>query len=131
MVILGLAIFFPGCGSSSSSGGGVSPTPTPSPTSSPTSTTYLYVADMGDDTVSIINIASQALEATVNVNTMPQDLALSKDGQYLYVLCHAGGTIDVIRLSDNTVVSSNTIQNNWRRYALNRGTGSFLYPGFS
>ena len=53
----------------------------------------------------IISTSTNSVTSTINVGVSPQGLALTPDGDYLYVANHDGDTISVICLSDNKEIA--------------------------
>lgn len=66
-----------------------------------------YVSSGDDDIVSVINVSTNAVTATVPVGDRPDGLALTPDGAEVIVANHNDDTISVIQTLTNTV--SNTI----------------------
>lgn len=46
---------------------------------------YVYVANFTANRIDVVNIATQALERSMNVPSQPSSLAISPDGRYLLV----------------------------------------------
>ncbi|HET7374633.1 MAG TPA: YncE family protein [Gemmatimonadaceae bacterium] len=74
--------------------------------------TRLYVTNSGDGTVSVINTSTNAVIATVAVDTDPSSIAVTPDGSRVYVgnildgsVTHAG-SVSVIATSTNTVFAT-------------------------
>lgn len=74
---------------------------------------HVYVANVVDKTVSVIQTSDNTVIATVNVPAFglgPTDLAITPDGLNVYCLNYGDGTTgtscSVIRVSDNTVVAT-------------------------
>lgn len=63
----------------------------------------LYVANHGDDTVSVLDAATNAVAATVPVGTGPGALAVSPSGSAVYVANLQGESLSVIDTRTNTV----------------------------
>ena len=57
-----------------------------------------YVANIGDDTVSVIDTATNTVIDTINVGNGPVGVALSPNGTRLYVSNSGDGTVYVIAL---------------------------------
>jgi uncharacterized protein (TIGR03437 family) len=67
-----------------------------------------YVANNGDNTVSVIDTSSNTVVATIHVGSGPEGVALTPDGTRLYV-ANDGGAVWVIDTSNNTVVAKVTV----------------------
>ena len=73
---------------------------------------YAYITNSGDNTVSVIDTATNTVTATVPVGTGPYGVAVTPDGKKVYVMCPEDdcGAIDpgsfyVIGTSTNTVIA--------------------------
>jgi gliding motility-associated-like protein len=67
-----------------------------------------YVANVGDNTVSVINTATQKVTATIQVGNSPIGVSVSPDGSRVYVAvvgATAGG-VAVINTATNTVITT-------------------------
>jgi len=73
--------------------------------------TRAYVANPGDDTVSVIDTttAPPSVVATVSVGSQPRRLAVAPDGSKVYVANNGTETISVISTATNTVSTTITI----------------------
>ena len=73
-------------------------------------TDYVFVTNMGDDTVSVIDLAARTVVAEIDVGSEPFSLALytTADGveQYVYVGNLEGNTISIIDIPSLTVVTT-------------------------
>ncbi len=71
---------------------------------------YAFVTNLDDDTVSVIDLASNAVAATITVGDEPFSLALYKDladvDQYVYVGNMKSNTISVIDIASLAVVAT-------------------------
>lgn len=87
-----------------------SPTPTLSPTVSPTTTPgeqFAYVTNWGSGTVSVIDTATSAVEASITVGTNPAHVVLSPDGMRAYITQNASpSAVSVIDTSTRAVVAT-------------------------
>lgn len=63
-------------------------------------------APLGPDTVSVINTATNTVVATIVVGDFPDGLALTPDGDFLYVTSTSDDTIWVINTATNTVTDT-------------------------
>jgi YVTN family beta-propeller protein len=73
-----------------------------------TNGTFVYVANAGGG-VSVISTKTNGVVAQLSTGTSPRNLAMSPDGQYLYVGDQnygSGGAVYVVDTSNNTVVGS-------------------------
>ncbi|HEY6926836.1 MAG TPA: beta-propeller fold lactonase family protein, partial [Steroidobacteraceae bacterium] len=84
------------------------PAPALAALSGPTtlSAPYVYVANSGNNTVSVLSTYTHAPVATIPVGTSPQGIALTPDGAFAFVANAGTSDVSVIRTSDNTVVST-------------------------
>lgn len=57
---------------------------------------HAYVANGGDDSVSVVDIAAQSVVATITVGAGPHGLRISPDGKQAWVANLKGGTVSVI-----------------------------------
>jgi YVTN family beta-propeller protein len=60
--------------------------------------TRAYVANFGDDTVSVINTATSTVSKTLTVGDGPVGVAVSPDGTHLYVANSGDDTVRAIEL---------------------------------
>jgi YVTN family beta-propeller protein len=65
--------------------------------------TFAYVANIADNTVSVINTATNMVTATIPVSAGPLSVVATPDGSTVYVGAINAGAIDVIDTSTNTV----------------------------
>lgn len=79
-------------------------------TTAPVPSTAAYVANR-DGTVSVVDLATQAITATIAVGGSPFDVALSPDRSRAYVANHGNSPygVDVIDTATNTVTAVITI----------------------
>jgi YVTN family beta-propeller protein len=66
----------------------------------------MYVANTGDNTVSVIATATNAVVTTVPVGLAPQAVAVTPDGSRVYVTNTNDNTLSVIDPTQNTVVAT-------------------------
>ena len=76
-----------------------------------------YVSNGGDATVSVIDLATNSAVATVAVGQRPWNMALTPDGNKLYVACGRSGSVAVIDTRRNEKVAEITV----RQAAVGRG----------
>ena|SRR5674476_136016 len=71
---------------------------------------YAYVANSGaadpDNTVSVVDTATNVVTATVKVGTTPVAIAVSSDGAKAYVANFGSNNVSVINTTTNTVTSA-------------------------
>ena len=79
---------------------------TASAQAAPTGTTLAYVANGGDNTVSVINTATNAITATIPVGPRPQLVAVTPDHATAYVTDFGGTTVSVINTLTDTVTAT-------------------------
>jgi YVTN family beta-propeller protein len=73
---------------------------------------YAYVTNYGNNTVSVINTASDTISATINVGSYPNGVAVTPNGEYAYVANYGSGTVSVISTASNTVTVTVTVGSN-------------------
>ncbi|MGH9523366.1 MAG: hypothetical protein ACRD3E_12640, partial [Terriglobales bacterium] len=96
--------------------------------------TWAYVANKGSNSVSIINVSSLTLDATVSVGSSPIWITAKPDSTTMYVLNQGSGTVTVIDTVGRVVVgtiavgaSANSMAYdsvNHRLYVANTGSNS-------
>ena len=67
---------------------------------------FAYVTNRDSNTVSVIDTATNAVNATVNVGDVPFDVAITPDGAFAYVAHFGPGIVSVIATADNTVIAT-------------------------
>ena len=67
---------------------------------------HAYVANSGDNTVSVINTATNSVVGTNNVGSTPIGVAVSPDGNRVYVANNGSGTVSVIDTATDTVTAT-------------------------
>jgi YVTN family beta-propeller protein/uncharacterized repeat protein (TIGR03803 family) len=87
-----------GCGTVFSLSVGVSPGP------------FAYVANMNDDTVSVINIPNSSVVNTIPVGSAPSGVAVSPDQTQVYVSNNHGNSVSVINTASSSVVATVPVQ---------------------
>ncbi|RPE37315.1 YVTN family beta-propeller protein [Streptomyces sp. Ag109_O5-1] len=68
--------------------------------------TLAYVANEGDDSVSVIDTATNAVIATINVGSSPFGVAVTPDGAFVYVTNVASDSVSVIDTATNAVTDT-------------------------
>ncbi|MGC5124300.1 hypothetical protein ACPXBE_25875, partial [Escherichia coli] len=66
----------------------------------------MYVANSSDNTVSVINAATNTVTATIAVGRNPFGITLSPDGSKLYVVNSADATVSAVNTATNTVTAT-------------------------
>ena len=67
---------------------------------------YVYVANNGGTTVSVISTSSNSVVSTITVGSGPLGVAITPNGLYAYVANFGGTTVSVISTSSNSVVAT-------------------------
>jgi YVTN family beta-propeller protein len=89
---------------------------------------YAYVANSGDDTVSVIRTSDNTVVGDpIGVGDYPTGIAITPDGSYVYVANMNSYTVSVIRTSDNTVVETITVGKLPYGIAITTPDGSYAY----
>lgn len=88
-------------------------------------TQMAYVANLGDNTVSVISLDTLSAVATINVGIAPAYLAASPDGSRVYVL-NESGTISVIDTVSGLVIDTVAVGSQLSGLAISRD-GQLLY----
>src|SRR5205809_261187 len=69
-------------------------------------TPQAYITNLNDNTVSVIDTASNTVTATVPVGTFPNGVAVAPDGAHVYVANVLDGTVSVIDTGSNAVTAT-------------------------
>lgn len=72
---------------------------------------YAYVANLGADSVSVIDTASSRVVGTVAVGAQPDGVAAAPDGHRVYVANFAANTVTIIDTATNTVTGDVPVGN--------------------
>jgi YVTN family beta-propeller protein len=67
---------------------------------------FAYIANSGDDTVTVINTSTKAIELTLAVGDEPISAAVTPDGKFVYVVNFSSDNVSVIDTSTNTVITT-------------------------
>jgi YVTN family beta-propeller protein len=67
---------------------------------------FVYVANNGDNTVSVISTTTNTVVATVPVGVNPWGLAITPNGAFAYVTNLGDNTVSVINTNTNTIVAT-------------------------
>jgi YVTN family beta-propeller protein len=70
---------------------------------------HVYVANFIQNTVSVIDTASNTVTATVPVGLFPQGVTVTPDGAHIYVANFHQNTVSVIATASNTVTATVTV----------------------
>src|ERR1039457_5050651 len=65
-----------------------------------------YITNGNDNTVSVINVTTNSVIATIPVGNTPEGVSVSQDGSKVYVANHNAFTVSVINTATNTVVAT-------------------------
>ena len=79
---------------------------TPSGVAASPNSSRVYVANSGNNTVSVINTATNQVISTIGVGSSPQGLAISPDGTKVYVANGGSNTVSVINTATNALVDT-------------------------
>jgi YVTN family beta-propeller protein len=82
------------------------PTISPHVTAGTTRPIRAYVTNVGSDNVSVIDVATNTVVATVPVGNSPLNVALTPDGAFAYVTNSSDRTVSVIDAASNAVVAT-------------------------
>ncbi len=66
----------------------------------------VYVANFDSDTVSVIDVSTHTVIATIPVGSRPFGVAVKPDGTRVYVTNYGGNTVSVIDASTHTVIAT-------------------------
>ncbi len=80
-------------------------------TATPIQTGISYIANSGDGTVSVIDLATNLIVATISVGQAPFGVSVSADGSTVYVSNQGSNSVSVISTTTNTVVSTIPVGN--------------------
>jgi len=69
-------------------------------------TVFAYVTNASGDSVSVINVATNTIAATIPVGDEPRGLAITPDGSHVYVANRRSNTVSVINTATNTVAAT-------------------------
>jgi YVTN family beta-propeller protein len=70
---------------------------------------FAYVANFSDDTVSVIDTASNTVIATVAVGSTPSGVAITPDGAFAYVANAGSDNVSVIDTASNAATATLTV----------------------
>ena len=92
---------------------------------------FVYTANAGDDTVTVVDVAARTVVATIPVGEAPETVVVSPDGTKVYVANAAfrkqSGTVSVIDTATNTVTATISVGANPKGIAVSpNGTRVFV-----
>ena len=67
---------------------------------------FAYVTNIGSNNVSVIDIATNTVNATVAVGFFPNGVAITPDGDFAYVVNVLSDNVSVIETATNTVIAT-------------------------
>jgi len=68
--------------------------------------TRVLVANRSDNTVSVINTATNTVIATIPVGSLPSEVAVTPGGTRAYVTNEGSGNVSVINVAGNSVITT-------------------------
>jgi gliding motility-associated-like protein len=78
-------------------------------TATPSNSPYAYITNSASSSVSVINVATNKIVATIPMGADPQDITISHDGKKVYVSDPISRTISVINTATNTVIATTSV----------------------
>jgi YVTN family beta-propeller protein len=57
---------------------------------------YLIVLNKDEDTISIVNVETRAVEKTIETDFNPHEVVVTPDGKKTYVTCSLGNKINIL-----------------------------------
>lgn len=89
--------------------------------------TKVYTTDAGNDTVSVISVATNAVVATIPVGANPVDVVFSHDGQKAFVTGFNGNVVSVIDAATDSFVANIPVSSTPYRIAVSAdGTKAYV-----
>src|ERR1017187_4935941 len=85
-----------------------------------------YIPNEGEGTVSVINVATNTVTATITVGNYPYGVSVSPDGTRVYVTNAMDGTVSVINTATNGVLATIPV-GYWPDYLAVSPDGSTVY----
>lgn len=95
-------------------------------TATPAISGFAYIADYFLNIVSVINLSTNAVVATIPVGLNPHNVDISRDGNFVYVANYHGGSISVINAFTNTVIG-NIVTNDYQEAIVVSPDGKLAY----
>jgi YVTN family beta-propeller protein/probable HAF family extracellular repeat protein len=92
--------------------------------------THVYVANLGSNDISVIDVATNQVEATrLPAGPHPSDVRITPDGQYLYVTneLQTGATVSVIQVSTGALIRTITGLGTFPTALAISPSGKFIY----
>jgi len=89
---------------------------------------FAYIANSGNNNVSVIDTATNTITATVPVGSFPYGVAVAPDGTKVYVTNEFDNTVSVIDTATNTV-TANVSVGNWPAGVAVTPNGANVYVG--
>ena len=71
-----------------------------------TAAPFAYVTNQFSNTVSVIDVATETVVATINVGVEPAGIAITPDGKKVYVANHQSRSVSVINTATNSVTTT-------------------------
>ncbi len=87
----------------------------------------LYVSNWMDETVSVIDLESGAVEETIVVGGTPRGMAITDGGAFLWVCLFSSGEVLVVETRTHTVVDRLFAGDGAARHIVVSGDGAYLY----
>lgn len=87
---------------------------------------FLYVANNGANTVSVVDTSTNVVKAGIPVGNSPRNIAVSPDGSKLYITNYLSGTVSVIDTATSAATDTVTVGVHPHGVAVDSG-GSRLY----
>jgi len=88
---------------------------------------FAYVANLGSDTVSMIDIPTSLPVTTIHVGSEPWGVAISPNGKQVYASNYIGNSVSVIDTASNTVVATIPGLSSPRSVAFTPPDGTWVY----
>ena len=65
----------------------------------PPTARHAYVADEGDSTITVLNVGTGRVTATIRVGRSPRSVAVAPDGRHAYVSAGEADAVTVLRVA--------------------------------
>ena len=69
---------------------------------------FAYIPNTGDNTVSVLNLSTNSVTATLAVGVQPYGVSVTPDGSKVYVSNFGDNTLTIINSSDNSMITITT-----------------------
>ena len=86
-----------------------------------------YITNSFDGTVSVINVATNTVTATIAVGSGPEGVSVSPDGSKVYIANYSAATVNVINTATNTVVDTISPVGSYPRGVSVSPVGNMIY----